>query len=80
MVTETLPKIVDRFDLGFRAKLTTARQKFYCKTSCKPIFPGDKYYMIENQYGVTPYPDRVLPEYLNQYWTRWEIKRQANVH
>jgi len=81
MFTETtLPKIVDRFDLGFRAKLTTAKKTFTCRVSGKLINPGEQYYSIVNQYGVTPWPVRVRPEYLNQYWEMWQIRRKANVH
>lgn len=73
-----LQKVVDRLDLGIWAKLTTARKQYICKFSDKPINPGEKYYTIRAQFGVTTYPDRVRPEYLELYFRSIEIRRMVS--
>jgi hypothetical protein len=66
-------KIVDRFDLGIRAVLTTAKKPFTCRESLQPIYPGEQYYTIKPQNGVDPYPPRVRPEYLAVYFARQSL-------
>lgn len=78
MVEVALQKIVDRFDLGIWAKLVTARKQFRCRFSDKPIYPGEQYYVIRAQFGVTTYPDRVRPENLELYFRSIEIRRAVS--
>jgi hypothetical protein len=61
-------KVVDRFDLGVRAVLTTAKKSYTCRESRQTIYPGEQYYTIKPQYGVAPHPPRVKPEYLAAYF------------
>jgi hypothetical protein len=55
------------------ATLRTAHHSFECCISHLPISPGDQYYSITiNGAGVSSlkYPDRVLPDFMGEYWTR----------
>jgi hypothetical protein len=77
MVETALPKIVDRFDLGYRAELHTARKTFTCRVGLEKIIPGEQYYSIIAQHGVTPWPMRVRPENLDKFWKREEARREV---
>jgi hypothetical protein len=77
VTTTTYPKTVEKFEFGLIAKLTTARKTFVCKFSDKDINPGEQYYMLVEQYGVTTHPIRVRAENLDLYFRAIEIRRAA---
>lgn len=53
----------------YDAVLRIARKQFTCAVSFQPINPRSQYYQISPRLcGLCTHPDRVLPEYLEDYW------------
>lgn len=54
------------------ATLRRAKKSFECAESGNQILPGTFYYSFQQNHGIDPYPDRILPEYIYRHFDRYD--------